>query len=466
MTNPHPDGGLDAAIAGLDAFINTLIDQLAPTPATGNDDDGGRSLFQLLHTPHRVFDDTHLLTVLKSAVTLTNLTTHLIATATAACERAGVPARQHARHGADLLTNLALTPSAAHRYTRVGTAAVLLPATTRLQRLGAISIELTDAIGKGLTHIQRRTELTDDDRTRIEQQLLTQTTPATVANKARHIAIARTPGPGQPGAPTIPAAENTDLNDMTLTQNDEGRITATLDLDVLTGEELITALDPLTRPIPQPDGTPDPRPAPQRRADALGHVIRHYLHGYQRPTSGGVLPHVTLIRPPTTAFGQPTQPPSRPATEVDFLAFTGPISCHTADLITCDCTLDTAHLDHNGVPLDIGRSKRLFTPEIRKALGLRDQGCAFPGCGRPIAWCDAHHIHHWHADHGHTCLDNGVLLCRHHHTLIHHTDWQIYLGPDRHPWFIPPTDPKHPNRPPEHLRSHARRTLTTESAAA
>ncbi|MFN2589627.1 MAG: HNH endonuclease signature motif containing protein, partial [Actinomycetota bacterium] len=42
----------------------------------------------------------------------------------------------------------------------------------------------------------------------------------------------------------------------------------------------------------------------------------------------------------------------------------------------------------------------------------------FPGCDRPHAWCDAHHIVHW-AHGGETKLSNLILLCRRHHRVIH-----------------------------------------------
>jgi len=188
----------------------------------------------------------------------------------------------------------------------------------------------------------------------------------------------------------------------------------------------------------------------RRRADAFGQIMRTYLSSSQRPMSGGVLPHVNLIRPAA-------------AGSVDVLGFGGPISARTADLIACDSTLTAVTVDALGAPLDVGRAERLFTPLIRKGLAVRDGGCAHPGCGRPVSWCDAHHIRPW-ASGGATSIDNGVLLCRLHHTAIHHGGWQVYLGADRHPWFIPPHDPAGPK--PAHLRSHARRTMTTLPTAA
>ncbi|MGK2854138.1 MAG: DUF222 domain-containing protein [Microbacteriaceae bacterium] len=429
----------------LDAFIDALIDDLAAVPPP--DEDAERTLFHLLDSPRRVVDEQPLLAVLAAAVTARNLLDHVIAQAVAAAERAGIPARKHLRSGADLLTSRGVAPGAAMRAARVGRAAHTLPALTQAQRLGGIGIEFADAIGKGVAHVNARVPLSEEDRAKVVRTLMIQTTPAQVDKKARAIAIDKAATqPVEDGA--VPAAENTDLNDMTVVQTDDGRVAATLDLDALTGEELLTALDPLCRPVPLPDGTPDPRPVGRRRADAFGQLMRTYLANSRRPTSGGVLPHVTLIRP---------------AAGVDTLGFGGPVSAVTADLITCDSTIGSVLVDSAGAPLEVGRAERLFTPVIRKGLAVRDGGCAHPGCGRPVSWCDAHHITPW-SHGGATSLDNGVLLCRLHHTAIHHGGWQVYLGPDRHPWFIPPHDPAGPE--PAHLRSHARRTMTDLPAAA
>ena len=439
----------------LDAFIDALIDDLTPAPPP--EGGGGRRLFDLLDCPRRVLDEQPLLAVMVAAVTARNLLDHVIAQAVAAAERAGIPARKHLRSGADLLTLLGVAPGAAHRAARVGRAAHTMPALTAAQRLGGIGIEFADAIGRGVAPINARVPLSEEDRAAVVTKLMVQTPPSQVDKKAREIAIDK--GAAQPrddGA--VPVAENADLNEMTLVQTDDGRVSATLDLDLLTGEELISALDPLCRPVPLPDGSPDPRPVGRRRADAFGQIMRTYLSNSRRPTSGGVLPHVTLIRPATA-----TQAEVFGDKGVDTLGFTGPVSASTADLITCDSTLTSVTVDLAGAPLDVGRTERLFTPVIRKGLAVRDGGCAHPGCGRPVSWCDAHHITPWGSG-GPTSLDNGVLLCRLHHTAIHHGGWQVYLGPDRHPWFIPQYDPTGPE--PEHLRSHARRTMTDLPAAA
>ena len=55
---------------------------------------------------------------------------------------------------------------------------------------------------------------------------------------------------------------------------------------------------------------------------------------------------------------------------------------------------------------------------MRRALDDRDEGrCRFPGCENH-RWVDAHHIVHW-ARGGETKLDNLMLLCGHHHRLVH-----------------------------------------------
>ncbi|HET8776385.1 MAG TPA: DUF222 domain-containing protein, partial [Candidatus Limnocylindria bacterium] len=77
--------------------------------------------------------------------------------------------------------------------------------------------------------------------------------------------------------------------------------------------------------------------------------------------------------------------------------------------LACDAVVIPAVLGGRGEVLDVGRTQRLVTAAIWKALVLRDEHCRFPGCRRlPIA-CDAHHLVPW-SEGGATSLDNLVLL--------------------------------------------------------
>jgi hypothetical protein len=81
------------------------------------------------------------------------------------------------------------------------------------------------------------------------------------------------------------------------------------------------------------------------------------------------------------------------------------------------------------LPLDIGYSETI-PAHIRRAVITRDRHCAWPGCARPAAWCDVHHIVHK-EDGGKTSLSNCILLCQFHHDVcIHRWGWQIILHPD------------------------------------
>ncbi|MGP6170785.1 DUF222 domain-containing protein [Microbacterium sp. A204] len=82
-------------------------------------------------------------------------------------------------------------------------------------------------------------------------------------------------------------------------------------------------------------------------------------------------------------------------------------------------------VDAAGNPLDVGREQRLFTPAQRIALAVRDGGCMFPECRAPASYCEAHHCDHWKEDLGRTDINRGILLCRHHHMLLHNNKWKI-----------------------------------------
>ncbi len=71
--------------------------------------------------------------------------------------------------------------------------------------------------------------------------------------------------------------------------------------------------------------------------------------------------------------------------------------------------------------LDLGRTRRLFSPAQQRALLLRDRTCRAEGCTIPGTWAEAHHWVPW-GRFGRTDLEDGVLLCSHHHHCIHQED--------------------------------------------
>jgi hypothetical protein len=88
-------------------------------------------------------------------------------------------------------------------------------------------------------------------------------------------------------------------------------------------------------------------------------------------------------------------------------------------------------------PLEVGRATRVVAPAQRTALTVRDGGCRFPSCDRPLAWCDAHHLRHW-LHGGPTDLANLVLLCRGHHHAVHEGGWRLHRHPDGEFTATPP----------------------------
>jgi hypothetical protein len=125
------------------------------------------------------------------------------------------------------------------------------------------------------------------------------------------------------------------------------------------------------------------------------------------------------------------------------------VSLTTVEAAICTGTLTPYVLDPAGQVLNLGRTQRLFSTRQKAALALRDGGCLIRGCPRPASWCEAHHRKHWTRDHGPTDLDDGVLLCKHHHLMAHNEGWEIDRRDGVYVLRIP-------GRPPETLESKSR----------
>ncbi|MDO8107003.1 DUF222 domain-containing protein [Isoptericola sp. b441] len=102
-----------------------------------------------------------------------------------------------------------------------------------------------------------------------------------------------------------------------------------------------------------------------------------------------------------------------------------PVAMSQLARVLCDCELGRIVMSAEGLPLDVGRTQRLYSGAQRRAVIVRDRACAWNGCDVPAAYCEVHHIRWWDRDLGRTSVENGVLLCGHHHTTVHALDLAI-----------------------------------------
>ena len=215
--------------------------------------------------------------------------------------------------------------------------------------------------------------------------------------------------------------------------------------DAESGAVLKTAIDSLSHGMARGDE----RSASERRADALVDMAGTHLRCGDHRDVHGQRPHLTLtVRADTLrAKARSTDAESEDTLRVVAIAQpaelggVGPIHPEIARRIACDAvrtevtvaaTPDDSSwiLGPSAVPLSVGRATRTIPASIRTALVVRDQGCRFPGCDRPPAWTDGHHIVHW-ADGGPTELANLVSLCRSHHRRVHEEGWRIHIADGR-----------------------------------
>jgi hypothetical protein len=240
----------------------------------------------------------------------------------------------------------------------------------------------------------------------------------------------------------------------------EGMVAVDGLLEPEAGQTLLAALEPLARPA---DAT-DTRSGSQRTADALAELARHALEAGHLPQVGGVRPQLTVIVDLDSLLGRHDAVGGE-------VGGPGPLDPQACQRLACDSAVTRVLVTHHpnpppdhqpsgmaGLeerlraamallpptlggaptqPLEVGRTSRVVQPAQRSALAVRDGGCVFPDCDRPLAWCEAHHLRHW-LHGGPTDLANLALLCRAHHRAVHEGGWRIQRHPDGRLTATPP----------------------------
>ncbi len=208
------------------------------------------------------------------------------------------------------------------------------------------------------------------------------------------------------------------------------------DLGGETGELLATAL----RLAQSPDVAGEPaRSVATRRADALADICRHFLDHQHTRRAGRHRPHLNLILDLDRYQALRTAG----AASIDGTR----LDRTSTDRLLCDTAVHRVLTSGRSAILDYGTTTRTIPAPLYNALVVRDRHCRFPGCDRPAAWCEGHHIHPWHTG-GPTQLANLVLLCSRHHHLLHRPRWHTKLLPDTTLEITDPTGHVRTSHPP------------------
>ncbi len=185
-------------------------------------------------------------------------------------------------------------------------------------------------------------------------------------------------------------------------------------LDAEGGATLRTALQAFLKPVKDDD-----RSYGQRSIDALMELCRQ--GSGSRRDGAGPRPQLIIRASRDTLAGIPGAPAGE-------LEGGGTVPAETVQRYACDSAISRitgqAELEH-----ELNHASRTLPAPTRRALESRDRHCVFPGCTRPLNWCDGHHLVWWTRG-GETALPNLAMLCRPHHRMVHEEGWSLVRARD------------------------------------
>jgi hypothetical protein len=204
----------------------------------------------------------------------------------------------------------------------------------------------------------------------------------------------------------------------------------------------------------------DPRTKAQRRADGLVQICADYLNSNTvkikkdtpspsdvDPTAGpGVKIEKDTAAPPTRSGAKaPRYHGLRPQIQVSVALSTllgmdeqpgeldrqGPIPAELARRLAADPSGTWRRLvtDELGHLVDYGRTTYEPPADLAQYVIARDRACRAPGCERPAAQSDLHHVQWWSRG-GETNATNLVAACERIHCAVHEAGWEVTREPD------------------------------------
>jgi hypothetical protein len=181
------------------------------------------------------------------------------------------------------------------------------------------------------------------------------------------------------------------------------------------GAVVARALDRLGSQIPVLPGEESERYAGARRADALAALCSARVAADEDQDRATVVVHADLdvlydVDANAVIEGGPV------------------IGGSTVQRLLCNARLQAVVEHADGTVVGLGRVSREPSTWMMRQLRHRDDSCRFPACDAR-RFTQAHHIEWWSRG-GATELDNLVLVCSFHHTLVHERGWSIQRTDD------------------------------------
>src|SRR4051794_28962049 len=270
-----------------------------------------------------------------------------------------------------------LSPAAAGQLVRNGRSLEHLPALASAFEGGAVTAEQVAVVAPVVQEDRRTAALAQGiDLAEVDRTLTAVAAERAIQQLTRvvHHYLSRLDPDGREPDPT-------DERSLTLSKFSDGTLVVRGQLDAVGGEKLQSALEAITQ-ADRPKG--DRRTRGQQLADAMVQLADNQLASGDLPFLRTVKPTVVVTVPRADLLDPATGPAAATT------GFSGLISAAKARALACDGSIIPVEIDEHGMPLNMGRTKRVVPPHLRKAVELRDQACVFAGCSAPKYWCDVH----------------------------------------------------------------------------
>ena len=217
---------------------------------------------------------------------------------------------------------------------------------------------------------------------------------------------------------------------LTMREDDEGAVHGRFRIPAMHGHMFTKAILAIASPArPGPDGVEGAEPSAQ--GEQVSTPVKHGLALCQLlealpadklPTAGGVSATVVVTMTLEQLLASLTEH------GVCGLDTGGVITAGEARRLACTAGIIPMVLGGKSEPLDLGRKRRFHSAAQRLAMAHRDGGCTAVGCDRPPSMCRAHHDEPWSRG-GRTTVEDGRLLCGHHHRCIHDIRYEHHIEP-------------------------------------